>query len=262
MGQIYEPKGRAREYSPLALNFHRGCTHNCLYCYVPTMFTRFNSAYNHAECVFTANFAELENSARKMQGCGKQILLSFTGDPYCGVDMDGTKRVLEILNKYGHHVAILTKGGERVLQHLDTFKQFGDRIKIGATLTFSKNEDSKRWENGGALPKERLLALQELRKEGITTWASFEPVIIPEQSLRLLDVCAKHGLTSHVKIGKINNYKGIDKEINWSDFLAKAVDICRQYKLPFYIKDDLRKAAANSGVVLSAEETDQDYLNI
>lgn len=262
MSTIYEPKGRAREYSPLAFNYFHGCTHNCLYCYVPQMFGRYNTAYNHADCFSNLNVEELERSARKMQGCGKQILLSFTGDPYCGKDVDDTRKVLEILNKYGHHVAILTKGGERALQHLDVFKDFGNRIKIGATLTFSEDADSLKWESGGALPKSRLVALQTLRKNGITTWASFEPVVIPSQSLELLDVCGKYGLTSHVKIGKINNYQGIDRQIDWSDFLRKAVAICRKYSLPFYIKEDLRKAAATSGVILAPEEMDQDFLNV
>ena len=33
MNVIYEPKGRAREYSELACNLYRGCTHGCRYCY-------------------------------------------------------------------------------------------------------------------------------------------------------------------------------------------------------------------------------------
>lgn len=50
MSTIYEPQGRAREYSPLALNFFRDCTHGCIYCYVPPMFKRFNAQYNHENC--------------------------------------------------------------------------------------------------------------------------------------------------------------------------------------------------------------------
>lgn len=35
MNVVYEPRGRAREYSELAYNLYRGCTHGCRYCYAP-----------------------------------------------------------------------------------------------------------------------------------------------------------------------------------------------------------------------------------
>jgi DNA repair photolyase len=33
MQTIYEPKGKAREYAPLALNLYESCPHGCKYCY-------------------------------------------------------------------------------------------------------------------------------------------------------------------------------------------------------------------------------------
>src|SRR5450759_3049290 len=103
--KIYEPTGRAREYSPLALNYFKGCDHGCLYCYVPNMMTRFNSGYNHSLVQSPIDYKELEISARKMKDCGKQILLSFTGDPFCNAEINETQKVLEILNFYNHKVA-------------------------------------------------------------------------------------------------------------------------------------------------------------
>ena len=260
MCKIYQPAGRAREYSPLALNMYKGCTHGCKYCYVPRIFCKWNRDYNHAACEPKFNATELERSAANLQGCGKQILLSFTGDPYCGIDNTPTRQALEILNRYNHHVAILTKGGTRCLKDIDLFKQFGKRIKIGATLTFSKDEESMEWEPGGALPGNRLDMLRQLHEQGITTWASFEPVVIPDHSLTLLLMVASGGYVDHVKIGKINNYQDIDKRIDWNLFIKNAVDICRHYNLPFYIKNDL--ASFNRDTVLRPEERDQDYLNI
>lgn len=51
MAAIYEPKGAAREYSPLALNYQTGCDHGCVYCYVPKMMQRFNVLQIHAVSV-------------------------------------------------------------------------------------------------------------------------------------------------------------------------------------------------------------------
>lgn len=260
--KIYKPAGRAREYSPLALNYYKGCSHNCNYCYVPNMLGRFNSNYEHSEINIPdeKGFYELEQSAKKLRGCETQILLSFTGDPYCGKSPEITTKVLEILNFYNHKVAILTKGGKRCLNDLELFKKFGNRIKIGATLTFDNDKDSKIWESGAALPLERLETLETLSNNNIITWASFEPVINTKQSLNLLQKVTK--FIDHVKIGKINNYKGLDKNIDWSMFIYEAVKIMRENKMNdrFYIKNDL--AIHNKGVYLSGNEINQDYLNL
>jgi DNA repair photolyase len=258
MCKIYEPAGRAREYSPLALNYFKGCDHNCIYCYVPNMLCRFNANYNHSVVSSPSNFNELEISAKKMQGCNKQILLSFTGDPYCNHENGETRKVLEILNKYEHKVAILTKQPNKALKDIDLFLKFGNRFKIGSTLTFDNEKDSKHWESGAALPNERIQALKYFSENGIITWASFEPVIIPEQSLNLLNQVSK--FIDHVKIGKINNYKGIDKSIDWAKFIFESVRICRDAKLNFYIKKDLQ--IHNKNIYLSGSELNEDFLNL
>jgi DNA repair photolyase len=260
--EIYEPKGRAREYSPLALNYFKGCSHGCLYCYVPALLGKYNSSYKHSEVIPPASFDKLELSARKFANSDKQVLLSFTGDPYCGADPSITRHVLEILLKNNIKVAILTKGFYReIINDLPLFKQFGNRIKVGMTLTFSNDADSLKWESGASLPTERLSTLKKLADNGIKTWASFEPVISPNQSLVLLGSVCK--FIDHVKIGKINNYKGLDKTIDWHLFLASAVSILRSNGMNdrFYIKQDLRAATPNF-TDLTANECDQDFLNL
>lgn len=260
--KIYTPTGRAREYSPLALNYYKGCSHNCLYCYVPNMLGRFNKYYEHNKVQIPTEkgFIELKNSAKKMQGCNEQILLSFTGDPYCGINPEITTEVLSILNHYKHKVAILTKQPLLALNDLELIKSFGDRIKIGSTLTFDNDIDSLEWESGADTPNKRIEGLRKLADNGIITWASFEPVIIPKQSLNLLSKIV--GFIDHLKIGKINNYKGFDKTIDWSKFIFESVRILRDSKMndKFYIKKDL--LIHNKGVYLSGNETNEDYLNI
>jgi hypothetical protein len=80
-----------------------------------------------------------------------------------------------------------------------------------------------------------------LHDNGIKTFASFEPVIFPDQSLNLIKQSL--GYVDVYKVGKINNYNGIDKTIDWKDFLEKAVSILRESGKAFYIKHDLRQAA-------------------
>lgn len=255
---IYEPAGRAREYSPLALNYFKGCDNGCKYCYVPNMLGRFNSNYNHENVIKNIDYDKIEKSAQKMRDCDKQILFSFTSDPYCNAENGETKKILEILNFYGHKVAILTKNPTKATNDIETFKKFGDRIKIGSTLTFDNDIDSREWESGAEMPKQRISGLKTISEQGIKTWASFEPVIIPEQSLNMLKQVSD--FISHVRIGKLNNYKGIDKNIDWSKFIFDSVRICRDANLPFYIKKDL--AIHNKNVYLSGNEINEDYLNL
>lgn len=260
MCNIYEPAGRAREYSPLALNYFKGCDHGCKYCYVPNILGRFNAKYQHENVISPTEFKQLEQSAKKMQGIDKQILLSFTGDPYCHAENGETRKVLEILNFYGHKVAILTKNPEKAIKDIDLFLAFGERIKIGSTLTFRNENDSLQWESGAATPDSRINGLKLFSEHGVKTWASFEPVIYPNQSLQLLiDVVS---FIDHVKIGKINNYKGLDKQIDWTKFIFDAVRILRESNMNdrFYVKKDL--LSHNVGVYLSGNETNEDYLSL
>lgn len=242
MSIIYEPKNKAREYSPLAANFYNGCNHGCIYCYSPAI--RFMSREQYLNVSPRGNiFEEIERSAKKYNNTQKQVLFCFMGDPYCEMEM--TEKITQFaLEKFLENripVAILTKAGKKCLRDIDLFKKFGEHIKVGATLTFWNEKDSKHYEPNAALPAERLEVLKELHNQGIKTWASFEPVIIPEQSLKLI----KESLDfiDEYKIGKINNYNGLDKTIDWNDFLGKAVVILREAQKPFYVKYDLRQAA-------------------
>ena len=242
MSMIYEPAGKAREYSPLALNVYLGCSHGCQYCYAKALARR--NGNNHYFCHPDPRLRILDRLPRELQKLPKQqVMLSFIGDAYCETTDDNalTRSALEMLLEAKMPVAILTKGGKRCLKDLDLFKKFGKHIQVGATLTFDNPEDSSSWEPGAASPEERLETLRILHDNGIRTFASFEPVIIPEQSLHLME----QGLDciDVYKVGKLNNYMGLDKKIDWTDFLEKTVALLRANKKAFYVKYDLRQAA-------------------
>jgi len=42
---IYEPKGRAKEYSNLALNIYNGCSFKCNYCFGPDILKKDREDY-------------------------------------------------------------------------------------------------------------------------------------------------------------------------------------------------------------------------
>lgn len=244
MSVIYTPKGAAREYSPLALNLYLQCTHGCKYCYAPSAMQRKREGYfqkpEPRKDVVQQLRRELKRDVPK-----RQVLLSFIGDVYSEtMDENATTReVLEILSDYKVPVAILTKGGSRCLKDLDVFKTFGEHIQVGATLTFLDEKKSKEWETGAAVPEERLQTLKTLHDNGVKTFVSFEPVIEPEESLKLIERTLADESVDVYKVGKLNHYQGLDKMINWSRFLENALRMIRGAGKRVYVKHDLRIAA-------------------
>ncbi|MDD5611305.1 MAG: radical SAM protein, partial [Candidatus Omnitrophica bacterium] len=200
---IYEPQGRAREYSPYALNIYSACDHKCKYCYCLKLNPRFHDTEVTPRKDFLIN---LEKEAAKKSFWPQQVLLSFTADPYCKAELTfkNTQETLKILLKNNIPVAILTKGGERCLRDLEIFKKFGSHIKIGASLTFSSVNDSIKFEPGAALPDNRIKALATLSENGIRTWVSFEPVLSVKQTIEMLKKSLPY--VNEYKIGQLNHF--------------------------------------------------------
>jgi DNA repair photolyase len=247
MSAIYEPSGAAREYSPLALNYIKGCDHGCD-----------SNVYIKEEETL---IKELIRSAKKHRDSEKQVFLSFLTDPYSHFNNDTklTRRVLMILLEYNIPVSILSKGGKNLLQDLDVFKMFGDNIQIGGSLTFTSEEDSLKWEKNGALPNERFETLKIMHDNGIRTWASMEPVIYPDQSLEIMELTKDY--VDAYKIGKLNHFKKHEEKFDWTKFLTDSVNIMRKNNKEFYIKKDLLEYKEES-LYLSENETNMDYLAI
>jgi DNA repair photolyase len=258
---IYEPKGKAREYSPVALNIYNGCDYNCSYCYVPNIKKRFNKGYIHSIVTERKDFiSKLKKEAKKHYKSKHPVLLSFMSDPYCKAndELQITRQVLEILLENKIPVSILTKGGLRALQDIDIFKKFGDHIQVGATLTFDNDNDSLKYEPEAALPYERIKMLKILNANKITTWVSIEPVFFPEQSLNLIEKTLN--FVDKYKIGKLNHHTELEKKINWNIFFKNAVKLLKYCRKDFYVKKDL--AIFNDNLILFPHEVDMDYLNV
>lgn len=192
----------------------------------------------------------------------EQVLISFVGDVYCdnADNSETTREVLKLLNEYKVPVAVLSKGGSKMLKDLDVFKSFGDRITVGTTLTFLDKEKSKEWEPYASLPEDRLYTLKTLHENGIKTFASFEPTIEPDESIKLIERTLKDNSVEHYKIGKINNYKNADKWQDWEKYLFNCIELLRPAMKKVYYKFCLRKLAPN--VILWDNEKNPDLYNV
>lgn len=261
MSVIYKPTGMAREYSPYALNIYIGCSHRCKYCYAPHTLQRTEDNY-FGKPEPRKDILKLLEKDLKKNVYTEQVLLSFVGDVYCdnADNSETTREVLKLLNEYKVPVAVLSKGGSKMLKDLDVFKSFEDRITVGTTLTFLDNEKSKEWEPYASLPEDRLFTLKTLHDNGIKTFASFEPTIEPSESLKLIERTLKDDSVDHYKIGKINNYKNADKWQDWEKYLFNCTKLLRPAMKKVYYKFCLRKLAPN--VILWDNEKNPDLYNV
>lgn len=244
MSVIYEPRGKAGEYSPLAANLYKGCSHGCAYCYVPTIppYKFSKSArqdFYSAPAPRSNILKELEKDAQKFAGDKRRILMSFTSDAYqpCERNHEITAQALRIMAKHGLKPQILTKAGEwAVWRDANILKKSG--CIWAATLTFDEEKPALEWEPGAALPEDRFAALELAPSLGIETWASLEPVLDPDAAIRIIQ--KTHKFVDLYKIGKLN-YHPKEKEIDWHKFLVSVEAELNRLGKARYIKKDLEK---------------------
>jgi DNA repair photolyase len=239
MKVIYEPKGRAREYSELACNLYRGCPHGCRYCFGPAVLRTTKEKF-HTMAGPRKNIIELfEEDAKKLKDETRHILFCFTSDPYQPLERTErlTHQALEIVKKYGLNSQVLTKGkAELIHEDLELMKATG--TQLGITLCFSDDETRKYWEPDASTVNERLAILKEAHEAGIYTWVSLEPVIDPEQALDVIRTA--HPFVDFWKVGKLNHMKDVERGVDWVKFLFDVEELLLKHGARYYIKNDLR----------------------
>lgn len=234
---IYAPRGQAGEYAMLSANPYRGCGHACAYCYVPDILKMSRKEFDEGAIPRPDYLRLLRKDAVKYQSLGidKQVMLSFTTDPFNPHDMSLTRPTIEIIKEHGLAFCTLTKGGPRAIPFFDLFRP--ERDAFASTLTSLDEKFSLKWERGATLPKERMDTLQYFRERGIFTWVSLEPVLDTEATLEILR--QTHSYVDFFKIGRVNHI-GLTKEINWETFTHRVVELCAQLNIRHYIKKDLQ----------------------
>lgn len=236
MGQIiYEPRGAALEYSPLAINLWTTCAHSCGYCFGPGTLRKTPEEFFIEAPARKDVLQKLEKDCIAMRGDPRPILLCFITDPYQPHDIGPaiTRQALEILEKYQMTAQILTKGGTRAARDFDILRR--NNWWFGTTLHLKEPADRRLWEPGAATLLSRVKAIYLAREMGIRTWVSVEPVIDPEQALWIIQTLK--GVVDFWKIGKLNHDKEREKKIDWSKFLRDVRLLLKDR--PHYIKTEL-----------------------
>jgi len=255
---IYEPKGRAREYAPLALNLWDTCSHGCKYCYVPKLLHKkpedFHVVGPPREGVLEALRKQLDRDVEKERPefCGgdRRVLLSFISDAYQPHEDGTTREALEMLVEYDVPFSVLTKGGMRAVRDFDLYANGAGHF--GTTLCFTDDLYRQAWEPNGASVYDREQAIVEARSRGIRTWISIEPVVMTGQALQVitwLSHWTRLYTIDEFRVGKLNYIGSVNtddeetkaelRRIDWAAFALDALAALQESGCDWYIKDDL-----------------------
>jgi len=238
---IYEPRGKAREYCELAANLYRGCSHRCSYCYAPaTLYMTKENFYRPTARIGVIEKFERDAAFLESIGEKRPILLSFTTDPYQPLDVKErlTRQAIRILHQHKLKVSILTKGGKRSERDFDLLSQHPELSEYGATLVFTDETYRREIERGAATTEDRIESIKKAHDLGIFTYASLEPVWVPEQTLKLIDLTKD--CIDFYKVGKLN-YNSHQKTVDWKRFKYEVISKLEYYGRKYYIKNDLQK---------------------
>ena len=167
-----------------AVNPYRGCEHGCVYCYARPShaYLGFSPGLDfETQIVFKPDVAAvLERELSKPGYKPRTMALGSNTDPYQPVErtLRLTRSVLEVLERFGHPVSIVTKSAG-VLRDIDILARMAARglVRVWLSITTLDPVLARRMEPRAASPARRLQAIAELTQAGIPAGVLAAPMI-------------------------------------------------------------------------------------
>jgi len=167
-----------------SINPYRGCEHGCVYCFArPThAFLGLSPGLDFESKLFMKpNAPELLERELSAPGYAPKVIAIGTNtDPYQPIERRHQimRRILEVLERAGHPVGIVTKSA-LVVRDLDILARMAKRdlVKVAISLTTLDAALARTMEPRASTPPRRLEALRQLVNAGIPTSTLVAPVI-------------------------------------------------------------------------------------
>ena len=189
------------------MNLYRGCQHGCIYC--DSRSRCYHMDHRFEDVAVKGNGLELLELAlrRKRRPC--MIGTGSMSDPYTPVEGElmMTRRALEIIERHGCGVSILTKS-DLILRDMDILSRIHRRSKavVQMTLTTMDEDLCRMIEPGVCTTRRRIEVLQEFQRAGIPTVVWLCPILpwlndTPENIRGIVESCAEAGVKGIVCFG-------------------------------------------------------------
>jgi DNA repair photolyase len=186
-----------------SINTYRGCEHGCIYCYARPSHAYWGySAGLDFETKLTAKANAVEALERELSKPGYSpaaIMLGANTDVYQPIERARklTRGILEILDKYSHPVAIVTKS-VLVLRDLDILSRMAARelVKVAISVTTLDRRLARKMEPRASTPEKRIEAIRQLSAARVPVAVMAAPLIpaVNDHELeRILKTAAEAG---------------------------------------------------------------------
>lgn len=189
------------------MNLYRGCQHGCIYCDARSSCYQMGHAFE--DIAVKQNAPRLLETALKAKRKPCMIGTGSMSDPYIPLEMELglTRRCLEIIEKHGFGVTLLTKS-DRVLRDLDLLVRIHAKAKAVVQMTMTTFDEELCWilEPNVSTTRQRFEALKTFQAAGIPTVVWLCPLVpflndTPENLLGILDYCQDAGVRGIVNFG-------------------------------------------------------------
>lgn len=239
---LYQPKGKAKEYSEWAVNFYTGCSNDCDYCYCklgvlshvwsdkPRLKKCFISE-RHALEVFNRELERVHDTIGNLP-----VLFSFTTDPLLPETRNLTFQAMEDAIDMGIPVKVLTKRSDWINDFLERvgiqsilYGRCRRLVAFGFTLTGCDENEPHASTN-----EERINAMRCLHLLGYKTFASIEPIIDPKKSLEMIK--QTQGFCDLYKVGTISGVRAGYNPRDMRNLMDYLVEKSREGQ-KIYLKD-------------------------
>jgi len=256
---IYNPSGKAGEYSYWACNFYTGCENDCEYCFckkgflkrIWTPYAKLKECFKDEAHAYEVFVKEIDKNLTELQNHG--LLFTFTSDPMLDSTVNLFASCLDYAIRQRVPVKFLTKNADNPIHiflnddpRSKFFRTKRDLIAIGFTLTGHDKREPRASKN-----VERIETMKKLHEAGFKTFASIEPIIDVETSLQMIKET----------IGYCDLYKvGLEsgKKYAWQELRGMML-VCYMLPSKFYFKDSFLSQSGMQRENLSNNCVDRDY---
>lgn len=189
------------------MNIYRGCIHGCIYCDSRSKCYGFDHPFEDVEV--KRNAPELLEAALRRKRTRCTIGTGSMCDPYLPLEAERrlTRRCLEIIDRYGFGLSILTKS-DLILRDLDLLKSINEKSRcvVAMTLTTYDEELCRIVEPRVCSTARRVEVLKIMQREGIPTVVWFCPLLpfindTEENLIGILNYCENAGVRGILNFG-------------------------------------------------------------